>query len=116
MVGATNNKLYVSPDFMVPFSTVLNGRSYESRFRMAIPNGPAFAGVTFHAQGWYLDRSANPIGIVTTDALTLTTARASSTPVTNLIGHYDTTKTVGNFMYGTNLFGGPIVQFAGIFP
>ena len=115
-IGATNNNLYVSLDVQLGFTTVLSGRNYESKFKTAIPNGPTFSGITFYAQGWYLDQNANNAGLVTTDALAMTTARTSSTPVTNLVGYYNTTSATGNHMFGTGRWGGPIIQFSGIFP
>lgn len=115
-IGATNNSLYVSLDFQVPFTARRTGTNFVSSFRTAIPNSSAFAGITFYAQGWYADRTANAAGLVATNALALTTANPSSTPLTNMVGHYDTTKTVGFKVMGSTRFGGPVVRFFGIFP
>lgn len=113
LIGAPKNKLYVSMDLLVPFST--NNQNVSS-FTANIPNNPAYAGQRFFAQAYYQDQNANNAGLVATHGLNLLTGGGNTGPITQVVGHYDSTMANGNFYNGANRYGGPVAEFNGIFP
>ncbi len=115
-LGAPKNNLYTSMDVLLPFNTVQGGLSHRSSFKAPIPNLPIYGNITVHAQALYADAKANAAGLVTTGALTLTTANvAGSAPVTHLIGNPNYLSPTGSSP-NNNRFSGPVVRFTGILP
>ena len=115
MIGAPKNNLYISLDTQFPFPATGSGTNYNSSFRAPIPSSPIYSGLMFYAQAWYADAKANNAGLVTSNALTLTIAKSGG-PITQTVGHYLTTNTTGNYIYGANNAGGPVIKFLGIIP
>ncbi|MCB9885069.1 MAG: hypothetical protein H6838_06225 [Planctomycetes bacterium] len=67
-VGMPNCWLRVSPDIVL----FLTGTAGTANYSVAIPNDPAFEGVSFHAQALIPDPAAgNPLGGVASDAATI---------------------------------------------
>ena len=115
MIGAPKNNLYVSLDTQLPFPATGSGTNYNSSFRAPIPSSPIYSGLTFYTQAWYADANANNAGLVASNALTLTIAKSGG-PIAQTVGHFSTSNPTGNYIYGTNNTGGPVIKFLGIIP
>ena len=87
----------------------------NSSFRAPIPSSPIYSGLTFYTQAWYADANANNAGLVASNALTLTIAKSGG-PIAQTVGHFSTSNPTGNYIYGTNNTGGPVIKFLGIIP
>ncbi len=63
-IGAAGCSLYVRPDVCVPLATGGGAASHTE----VVPSGPWAIGSVFFNQAWAVDASANPLGVVASNA------------------------------------------------
>lgn len=120
--GAVGNSLYVSPDALTGTLTPSPiGTTWAADFRAPIPNNPALVGASWFNQSFSLDASANALGAVFSNGMSVVVGGQTAPSPTQQLFSSDSSSTsgslglqassIGNLAAGA--IGGLVVEFHG---
>lgn len=114
-LGAPGQSLYVSPDFIVPFTPRWTGRSFIGSAILQIPRDSRVEGLRAFAQMILLDTKVNAAGIVVTGGVRYDIGRTLSTSKVAAVYSNVPTSAAGEFVFGHASGSGLVTRFSGVF-
>ncbi|MFQ5504124.1 MAG: hypothetical protein ACE5F1_04900 [Planctomycetota bacterium] len=113
-LGAPGNSLLVSLEILAPVALTKRGSLYEARLSLPIPKVAIPAGTKVFAQMLFVDQPSNTLGLVLSGGVEMTIAPRVGTPI-QALGAVNSAAATGNYVLGTSVIGGPVIQLAGSF-
>lgn len=97
-IGAPACFLHTSMDVLLPFNTRQSGFTHASTYSVGIPNNPAFANLQLYAQPYYIEKGANPLDLVSLEAIAFTTISGAAPAPANMLTSTDANAATGAFL------------------
>ncbi|MEZ5988653.1 MAG: carboxyl transferase domain-containing protein [Planctomycetota bacterium] len=114
--AAPGNWLLVSVDVAIPVILGPSSKTFEGLGVLPIPDVWAALGITVHGQAVIVDPASNALGLVLSDALSLTTPRTATAPYRSIVAGTATATTGFNLPLTYTGPGGLVTHFGGVFP